>query len=419
MFARFLMPNFAYKGMSAQGKSAAGVIDAESEKAARVKLRKIGIFPTQVGLEGARKKGGGGGFSLNADIDIGKYLQRVSVKDLATMTRQMSTLIAANIPIVETLSALVEQTENPKLKSVLGSVKEKVVQGGRLSDSLAAHPKIFGTIYIAMVGAGEAAGALDVVLQRLAELTEKQAALKSKILGALMYPIIMGGVGVLLVSFLVVYVVPKVTKIFEDTKATLPLPTKMLIFISGVLQNYWYVVIIAVVLIAYGVRRWLKTPKGRYLYDKMSLKLPIFGKLFKLVAVSRFARTLATMLASGVQLLKAMDIVKNVVENEVLMQTIETTRTSVKEGESIAEPLKRSGYFPALVTHMISIGEKTGELETMLTRVADSYDQQVDNMVGTLTTLLEPIMILVMGGVVGFIVMSILLPILQLNQLGS
>lgn len=411
------MPNFAYKGMNAQGKNAAGVIDAESEKAARVKLRKIGIFPTQVGVQGAKKKGGG--FSFNADIDLGKYLQSISVKDIATMTRQMSTLIAANIPIVETLSALVEQTENPKLKTILGSVKESVVQGGRLSDALAAHPKTFGTIYVAMVGAGEAAGAMDIVLTRLAELTEKQAALKSKILGALMYPIIMGGVGVLLVSFLVVYVVPKVTKIFEDTKAALPLPTRMLVFVSGFLQNYWYVVIIAVVLIVYGVKRWLKTKKGRYLYDKMSLKVPIFGKLFKLVAVSRFARTLATMLASGVQLLKAMDIVKNVVENEVLMETIETTRTSVKEGESIAEPLRRSGYFPPLVTHMISIGEKTGELETMLMRVADSYDQQVDNMVGTLTTLLEPIMILVMGGVVGFIVMSILLPILQLNQLGS
>jgi general secretion pathway protein F len=403
--------------MNAQGKNAAGVIDAESEKAARVKLRKIGIFPTMVGVEGSKKAGGG--FSLNADVNLGKYFQRISGKDLATMTRQMSTLIAAHIPIVETLAALVEQTENPKLKTVLGSVKERVVQGGRLSDALAAHPKVFSTIYIAMVGAGEAAGAMDVVLQRLAELTEKQAALKSKILGALMYPIIMGGVGVLLVSFLVVYVVPKVTKIFEDTKAALPLPTKVLIVVSDTLQNYWYIVIIAVALIAYGVRRWLKTPKGRLIYDKFSLKLPIFGKLFKLVAVSRFARTLSTMLASGVQLLKAMDIVKNVVENTLLIQTIETTRTSVKEGESIAEPLRRSGHFPPLVTHMISIGEKTGELETMLTRVADSYDQQVDNMVGTLTTLLEPIMILVMGGVVGFIVMSILLPILQLNQIGS
>lgn len=412
------MPNFAYKGMSAQGKAASGVIDAESEKAARVKLRKIGIFPTQVGVEGSKKKGGGG-LSLGGDVDIGKYFQRISGKDLAVMTRQMSTLIAAHIPIVDTLSALVEQTENPKLKSVLGAIKENVIQGGRLSDALLAHPKVFTTIYVAMVSAGEAAGAMEIVLQRLADLTEKQAALKSKITGALMYPIIMGGVGMLLVSFLVIYVVPKVTKIFEDTKATLPLPTKILIVVSDTMQNYWYIVIVVVALIVFGIRKWAKTPKGRFIVDKYSLRLPIFGKLFKLVAVSRFARTLATMLASGVQLLKAMDIVKNVVENELLIQTIEATRTSVKEGESIAEPLRRSGHFPPLVTHMIGIGEKTGELETMLTRVADSYDAQVDNMVGTLTTLLEPLMILVMGGVVGFIVMSILLPILQLNDIGS
>ena len=410
------MPNFAYKGIDGKGKTASGHIDADSEKGARAKLRKIGIFPTEIGVQGAKRKGG---FSLNASVDLGKYFQSVSGKDLATMTRQMSTLIGAQIPIVDTLSALAEQSQNPKLKTILNAVKEQVIQGVRLSDALAQHPKVFSTIYISMVSAGEAAGAMDVVLQRLAELTEKQAALKSKIIGALMYPLIMALVGITLMGFLLVYVVPKVTKIFEDTKATLPLPTKILIVISHTLSNYWYVVILVVALMVYGFRRWLKTTKGRFLYDKMSLKMPIFGKLFQLVAVSRFARTLSTMLASGVQLLKAMEIVKNVVENTVLMQTIEETRTSVREGESIAEPLRRSGHFPPLVTHMIAIGEKTGELEKMLVRVADSYDQQVDTMVGTLTTLLEPIMILVMGGVVSFIVMSILLPILQLNQLGS
>lgn len=411
------MPNFSYKGIDNKGKTATGMIDAESEKMARTKLRKIGIFPTEVGVEGAKKKGGG--LKLGGDVDIGKYFQRVSGKELAVMTRQMSTLMGAHISIVETLGALIEQSQNPKLKSVLSTIKEQVIQGVRLSDALAQHPKVFSTIYIAMVSAGEAAGAMEVVLQRLADLTEKQAALKSKILGALMYPIIMGCVGVLLMGFLLVYVVPKVTKIFEDTKATLPLPTKALIVISDVLANYWYVVLIVVGLTIFGVKRFIKTEKGLYLYDKMMLKLPIFGKLFQLVAVSRFARTLSTMLASGVQLLKAMEIVKNVVENSLLVKTIEETRTSVREGESIAEPLRRSGHFPPLVTHMIAIGEKTGELETMLVRVAESYDQQVDTMVGTLTTLLEPIMILVMGGVVSFIVMSILLPILQLNELGS
>jgi general secretion pathway protein F len=409
------MPNFAYKGMNAQGKSAAGTIDADSEKGARLKLRKIGIFPTEVGLEGSRKKG----LRLGGDIDFAKYFQRITGKEIAVMTRQMSTLIAANIPIVDALTALVEQTQNPKLKSVLGAVKEKVVQGGRLSDALAAYPKIFSNIYISMVSAGEASGALEVVLQRLADLTEKQAALQSKILGALMYPLIMSLVGISLMTFLLVYVVPKVTKIFEDTKATLPLPTKVLIFISHMLSSYWYICLLVVAASVYVIRRYLKTEKGRLFYDTMSLKLPIFGNLFRLVAISRFARTLATMLGSGVQLLKAMDIVKNVVDNKLLSQAIEDSKNSVREGESIADTLKKSGQFPPLVTHMISIGEKTGQLEGMMIRVADSYDAQVDNLVSTMTTLLEPIMILVMGGVVCVIVMSILLPILQLNQLGS
>lgn len=411
------MPNFTYRGINTQGKGASGVIDAESEKAARLKLRKLGIFPTEVRAEGSRAKGGG--IRLGGDVDFGKYFQRIGGKDVAVMTRQMSTLIGAHIPIVDTLSALIEQTQNPKLKNVLASVKEQVVQGGRLSDALSAHPKVFSNIYIAMIGAGEAAGALETVLQRLADLTEKQAALKGKILGALMYPMIMGFVGIALMGFLLVYVVPKVTKIFEDVKATLPLPTKILIGLSHALADYWYIFLLLAVLAGYLIRRYLKTPKGRAFFDRATLRLPIFGNLFRLVAVSRFARTLATMIGSGVQLLKAMDIVKNVVQNTYLIQAIETSRNSVREGEGIGETLKRSGQFPPLVTHMISIGEKTGELEKMLERVADSYDAQVDNMVGTMTTLLEPIMILMMGGIVAFIVMSILLPILQLNQLGG
>ncbi len=411
------MPNYSYKGIDSKGKKASGVVDAESEKAARFKLRKLNVFPSEILPEG--KSGAKNGISLGRDVDLGKYFQRVSGKDLSVMTRQMSTLIAAHIPMVDTLSALIEQTQNPKLKSVLVAVKENVVGGGRLSDALSVHPKIFSHIYIAMVGAGEAAGAMDIVLQRLADLTEKQAALKSKILGALMYPLIMGLVGITLMSFLLVYVVPKVTKIFEDVKATLPLPTKILIAISHLLSNYWYLVLLFIAGVTWVVRRYLKTPKGRRVYDTAILKMPIFGNLFRLVAISRFSRTLATMLGSGVQLLKAMEIVKNVVDNTLIIEAIENTRTSVREGESIAEPLRRSGQFPPLVTHMIAIGEKTGELEMMMMRVADSYDAQVDNLVGTLTTLLEPIMILVMGGVVSFIVMSILLPILQLNQLGA
>ena len=233
-----------------------------------------------------------------------------------------------------------------------------------------------------------------------------------------MYPIIMAGVGFGLVGFLIVYVVPKVTKIFDDVHATLPLPTQILIAISSILQNYWYLVILGILLAVYLIRRYFRTPGGIALFDKWSLKAPIFGRLFRIVAIARFARTLSTLMKSGVQLLNSLDIVKNIVQNTLLTAAIEESKVRVREGESLAEPLKRSGHFPPMVTHMISIGEKTGALEAMLERIADAYEIEVDTTVSTLTTLLEPLMILMMGGIVSFIVMSILLPILQLNQLG-
>lgn len=410
------MPNYAYRGINTQGKGASGVIDAESDKVARVKLRKTGIFPTEVALEGAQKTGR---LRLGAEVDLGKYFQRVSGRDLANMTRQMATLVAASIPIVDTLTALVDQTQNPKLKIALSSVKERVVQGGRLSDAMASHPQIFSAIYVSMVSAGEASGALEIVLQRLADLTEKQATLKAKVLGALMYPMIMGIVALILMTCLIIFVVPKVTKIYEDQKAALPLPTRAVIAISDLLVGYWFIFLILIPAVAYGIWRYLKTDKGRRRYDRLSLRMPVFGNLLRLVAISRFSRTLATMLASGVQLLKAMDIVKNIMQNTLLTDVIENTKNSVREGESIAEPLRRSGQFPPLVTHMIAIGEKTGQLEGMMVRVADSYDAQVDNMVGSLTTLLNPIMIIFMGGIVFFIVLSIMLPMINMSQFGG
>jgi general secretion pathway protein F len=410
------MPFYSYKGLNNQGKSTSGTIDADSEKVARLKLRKIGVFPTEVGLEG---KGRTKGLSLGGDVNIGKYFQRVKTQDLATMTRQLSTLISAHIPLVDALSALTDQTTNPKLKGALGAIKESVIGGTRLSEALAAHPKIFIGLFIHMIAAGEASGALEVVLERLADLMEKQAKLKAKIMGALMYPAIMALVGFALMSFLVVYVVPKVTKIFEDVQATLPLPTRILIGLSDLIGSYWYLLILGAIGLIYGIKRFLKSPKGTALYDRLILKVPIFGKLFRMVEISRLTRTLATLMSSGVNLLNGLDIVKKILQNTLLIQAVENTRTAVREGESVAEPLKRSGHFPPVVIHMIAIGEKTGELEAMLMRVADNYDQQVDNLVGTMTTLLEPVMILIMGGAVSFIVMSILLPILQLNQLGA
>lgn len=407
------MAVFSYKGMDAAGKKVSGIIDSDNLKTARQKLRKLKIFPTEV------NEGSSGVKAISGGFDLRRFTQKVKVTDVANMTRQLSTLLNANVPLVDSLSAVVEQIENPKLKSAISEVKEKVKEGGRLADSMRAYPDMFGDLYLNMVAAGEVSGALDTVLARLADFTESQAKLQSKVKGALTYPLVMAVVGLALMGFLLVFVVPKIVKIFEDTKATLPLPTKILIGISHFVAGYWYIIIVVGVGLYIGIKKWKATPKGRLWFDGMSLKVPIFGEMFRMIAISRFCRTLSTLTSSGVQLMQSLEIVKGIVNNVVLEQVIEDTRNSVKEGESIAEPLRKSGQFPPLVTHMIRIGEKTGSLESMLERVADNYEDQVDTKVSTLTTLLEPLMIVVMGGVVSAIVLSILLPILKLNQIAK
>ncbi|MCB1214930.1 MAG: type II secretion system inner membrane protein GspF [Deltaproteobacteria bacterium] len=410
------MAVFSYKGMDARGKKVSGIIDADNLKAARIKLRKLQIYPTSVneGSSAASKSTSAGGKSR---FNLQKYLNKVKVAELAQMTRQLSTLLNANVPLVDALGALVEQTDQEKLKSALGDIREKVKEGSRLASAMKLHPDVFGDLYINMVHAGEVSGALDTVLSRLADFTENQARLTSKVKGAMIYPVIMALVGIILMSFLLVFVVPKIVKIFEDAEATLPLPTRILIGVSDFIAGYWYLVIILVVGAFFLYKRYYATPKGRYKVDGLRLKMPVFGPIFRMMAVGRFCRTLSTLTNSGVQLMTGLDIVKGVVNNVVLTEAIEETRNSVKEGESIADPLKRSGQFPPMVTHMIRIGEKTGALEAMLERVADTYEEQVDTQVSSLQALMEPVMIVVMGGVVGAIVLSIILPILNMNKL--
>ena len=410
------MPVYEYVGIDAKGKRASGVVDAENERAARQKLRRMSVFPTTLGIQGATKAPKLG---LSSNIDLSRYFQRVKVQDVAMMTRQLSTLVAAGIPLVDSLTALIEQVDNVKLRSILSQVKDLVTGGTKLSDALKNHPKVFSEIYINMINAGESSGALEIVLSRLADFTEGQSKLRSRIIGAMIYPAIMSIVGVALMGMLLVYVVPKVTKIFEDVNATLPLPTRILMGASNAIKDYWYIFLVLIPVAIYAFRRYIRTPGGKEWFDKRMLKAPLFGKLQRMIMISRFARTLSTLLASGVPLLAAMDIVRNIVTNTVIKNVIEQTRDNVREGQSVGETLKRSGEFPPIVTQMITIGEKTGELERMLERVADSYDSQVDNAISTLMTLLEPMMILVMAGVVSFIVMSILLPIMKLNQLGA
>jgi general secretion pathway protein F len=266
-----------------------------------------------------------------------------------------------------------------------------------------------------MIRAGESSGALDVVLVRLADFTESQAQLRNKILAAMLYPAIMVVVGIAIVGILFVVVIPKVTKIFEDMNVALPWTTRILIGVSSFARDFWYVVLVALPLLVLGVRRFVHTPRGRAWWDRTQLRAPVFGELIRMLALSRFAKTLATLLASGVPLLTAMDIVKNIVSNTLLAGVIDNARDAIREGESIAAPLKRSGQFPPLVYHMIAIGERSGQLEEMLRNVAKSYEAQVEMRIGALTSLLEPVMIVAMGGGVAFIVFSILMPIMQLN----
>lgn len=406
------MPIYEYKGVDTKGKNINGVIDAENEKAGRLKLRRTGVFPTDIYLEGTRR-----GMALKGDVKGFSFLQKVKTAELAHMTRQLATLLGANIPLVDALGALQDQVENPLLKKAVSQIKDKVVEGRRLADAMKGFPKVFNDLYISMIQAGEASGALEQVLARLADFTEYQAKLKSKISSALMYPIIMAVMGFGLVTYLVVSVVPKIASIFEDADAVLPLPTRILMAVSNFAESYWYLILMFLLLFGYLFKRYANSPAGRARFDALSLKAPIFGELFRKIAISRFSRTLATLLRSGVQLLGALDIVKNVVDNVVLTEAIDRTKNSVKEGESIAEPLRRSGQFPPMVTHMIAVGEKTGGLEAMLEKVADSFDGEVDTTVGKLTTLLEPLMIVVMGGVVVSIVLAILLPILKMSDL--
>ena len=404
------MPIYEYKGLNQSGKSVKGILDAESKAALRQVLQGKGVFVTEV-YEG---KGSASGESR--DVDFKRMLQFVGLRDVAVLTRQLATLLKAGIPLVESLTALTEQAEKDELRRALSDIRQKVNEGSALATAMADHPKIFGDLYVNMVRAGESSGNLDVVLMRLTEFLENQLDLRSKVIGAMIYPIVMTFVGMAILGFLFAFVIPKVTKIFKDQDQALPFITRVLLLIADVVSHGWFIIIPLMIAAVLGFRWWKASPKGRPTWDRFVLKVPVFGQIVRLIAVARFSRTLGTLLASGVPLLQALDIVKNILGNVRLIDVIEDVRVNVREGESIAQPLKRSGEFPSLVTHMIAIGERTGQLEEMLENVAITYNQQVDVRIQALTTLLEPLMIVIMGVAVGFIVFAIMLPILQLNQ---
>jgi len=409
------MPVYAYKGLSQDGRAVSGIIDADTPKGARQKLRSGGIFPTDLTEEQRQKARQIA--EAQSQFSLNWLVERIKPQELALLTRQLSTLVGAGLPLVDCLSALIEQVESARIKRTLSHIREQVTEGSSLADALKAHPRIFNDLYVNMVRAGEASGALDLVLLRLADYTESYAALRDKVRSALTYPALMAVVGTAILLFLLSYVVPQVTKIFAENKAALPLMTTILLAISGFLQEYWYLVVGSIIAVVVSIRLSIRTPAGRLRYDRYVLAVPYFGKLLKKVALARFARTLATLLTSGITLMQSLDIVKNVVNNTVLAKAIEEARSSIREGQNIAPPLKKSGLFPAMLIHMIAVGERSGELEQMLSKAADAYDNEVSSAVSALTSILEPMMILIGGGVVLFIVLAILLPIFSLNQL--
>jgi general secretion pathway protein F len=408
------MPVYQYRGYRTDGGAATGIVDAENVKVARLKLRKEGVFPTDVveqGQRGAKPQEG----RVYAPPAPGRA--SLTSTDLALMTRQFATLLVAGLPLVEVLGVLVDQAEKKPVKGLFADIREQIRGGKALSAALETHAKDFSPIYIHMVRAGEASGALDQILFRLAEFLEKQLALKNKVTNAVLYPALMLIVGVGVLFFLMTFVVPKITAVFASMKQALPWPTVVLMSASRFFADYWMVVIGLIILGGMAIRRMLRTEAGRLAGDRLLLKLPLIGDVARMVAISRLASTLATMLASGVQLLDAMDVSKRVMNNGVLEEAVEGARQNIREGETIADPLKRSGEFPALVTHMIAVGERSGEMEEMLRRVSQIYDGEVERVITRLTSLLEPIMILVMGVIVFFIVVAILLPIFEMGQM--
>ncbi|MEM1347069.1 MAG: type II secretion system inner membrane protein GspF [Myxococcota bacterium] len=404
------MPVYEYKGLNSSGRNVKGMLDAENQATLRQVLKKKGVFVTEV------NEGRSGQGQSAQNIDLKRAFEFVTLRDIAVFTRQLSTLQRAGIPLVECLNALTEQTDKDELKRVISEIRTQVNEGSSLAQAMAEHQKHFSDLFINMVRAGESSGNLDVVLERLTDFLEAQMDLRSKIISAMIYPLLMTLVGVGILAFLFAFVIPKVTRIFADQEQALPLITQILIGTSDLVGSTWFILIPGSFALAYAFNRWRSSEKGKPKWDEFLLKVPVVGGTVRMIAVSRFASTLGTLLSSGVPLLQALDIVKNILGNQTLIEVIEEVRVNVREGESIAQPLKRSGEFPPLVTHMIAIGERTGQLEEMLHNVSTSYKQQVDLRIQAATTLIEPLMIVLMGVAVGFIVFAIMLPILQLNQ---
>lgn len=406
------MPVYEYKALDGSGKGAKGIINADTAFMARQQLRSAGLFPVAIdeSSSGQKKANRGPAFSSLPS-------RRIKPGEVSTITRQLSTLTGAGVTLIASINALISQTPNPLLKKILAEVKESVNEGNSLAASLSGHPRVFSQVYVGMVRAGEASGSLDIVLDRLADFSEHQQALRGRFEAALAYPVFMFAIGALILFFLISFVVPDITKIFAEMNQALPLPTLALISISKFFEVYWWLLLSA---LAGGIiltRRLINTLKGRRIWDRLRVGIPVLGQIHLKRAVARFGATLGSLLQSGVPLLNALKITREIVDNILIAETVDQAMEAIREGEGLDAPLARSRWFPPVALQMISVGLQSGDLEGMLYKIADTNEREVDARITALTSMLEPVMILVMGLAVGFIVVSILLPIFEMNQI--
>lgn len=405
------MPTFAYKARMLTGSVTEGIIEAANQRAAIDQLRGQKMTPIEVNEAGK---------SL-VDIlnGINPFKPNVKPKELVLFSRQLSTLVSAGVPLVQGLSILEEQVESALFKSIVHSIREDIEAGQSITEALRKHPKAFSELYVSMIKAGEVGGILDVILERLSAYLEAAETLKGKVKGAMMYPIVVSSIAGAVTLFLIIGVIPTFTGIFQGFGAELPFITQMMINLSDFLRNYIVLIILAPIAIFIAFKQFRKTEKGMIMTDNLSLKLPVFGILLKKVAVAKFTRTLGTLIKSGVPILQALETVAKTAGNKVIEIAVMSSREAVKEGERIATPLRKSAVFPPMVVQMVAIGEETGNLDAMLNKIADFYDQEVDTAVKALTSMIEPIIIVVMGLVIGFIVIAMFMPMFELGQLAG
>ncbi|MBR6022370.1 MAG: type II secretion system F family protein [Kiritimatiellae bacterium] len=421
------MAQFSFTALDAKGKEVQGTVDAPDKNAALAKVKDRQLFPTKVepvsGGAAAKKAPAKKGGALNAEIRMPKWMRigsGVKNKELVTFTRQLATLVNAGLPLMRALRVLQRQEPNLALKEALSSMADSIEGGSTFAEALAAHPKIFDRLFVNMVRAGEIGGVLDVVLVRLAEFQEKAAKIKAKVKSAMTYPIVVMSVAIIILFLLMTFIVPKFKEIFSDMGAKMPYLTEMVMSASDALIHKAPVFIIGLVVVIIVVKLLAKTKKGAYIADYLKLKAPAFGTLAQKNAISRFTRTLGTLMGAGVPVLQALNIVKETVGNEVVSKAVGTIHDAVKEGENMAPPIASAKIFPPMVVSMVEVGEETGALPDMLTKIADSYDEDIDNAVAAMTSVIEPMLIIFLAVVVGTIVVALFMPLISImSSLGG